>query len=457
MNLIFICADTFRNDHLGCMGNPIVKTPCLDKLASEGVLFENAHAEALPTIPERLVFMTGKFIHPFRSWEPLGADDITIAEHLGKHGWRTGFVADCYHYFKPGCNFHRGFDEWRWIRGQETDKFVCGDVEIDDPFTFLPDNTLDIPGERKHLRKHDSSERIADYLRNTADRGDDESEYFPAQTIGESMKWLERNREAEKFMLWIELFDPHEPFDPPPKYYDMYRNPDYDGPRIMFPWYHSLVADDYTAEQLEDIRALYAGEVSMVDHWIGKLVDKVDELGLREETIVFFTSDHGTLFGERGCVSKTQSVRNTLSRHIANLPLIVSHPNAPKGIRVEQPVWSPDYMPTFCEMLGVDPPETAHGRGFWKVVDGDTSAAREYTITSWPRPPYHYVADADWRFIHNNGKEPDELYRFADDREELRNVAEQHPEVCAMMIARIEQYYEDAARLGPLARDGKPK
>ena len=90
MNLIWICADTFRNDHLGCMGNERVKTPCLDKLAAEGVRFENAYAEGLPTGPERLVHMTGKFVLPFRGWSPLTKEDVTLAEpvsytHLRAH------------------------------------------------------------------------------------------------------------------------------------------------------------------------------------------------------------------------------------------------------------------------------------------------------------------------------------------------------------------------------------
>ncbi len=446
MNLIWICADTFRNDHLGCMGAGMAKPPCLDRLASEGVLFENAHAEALPTGPERLVHMTGKYVLPFRGWSPLTPEDVTLPEYLRAKGWRTALMADTYHLFKPNYNFHRGFDEWRWIRGQENDPYVSAN-KGGDPFAYLPANTREIPLERKH-RSKDYWKPLQQYLNNVADRGEDESQYFPGRTIGESMRWLEENRDAEKFLLWIEMFDPHEPFDPPRKYYEMYADPDYRGAQIITPWFHSVVASDYTPEELANIKALYAGEVSLVDHWVGELMKKVDELGLRETTAIVFTSDHGTLLGERGGVTKDSHIRNSLSQYIANVPLIVRNPQGPKGARVREMVWSPDFMPTCCEMLGIEPPETVHGHGFWKAVGGDSSAAREYTITGWGKR-YQYVADLDWRFVANNGAAPDELYRRADDPRELRDVAVENPAICEKMRGRLERFWEDAKKLKP--------
>jgi len=446
MNLIWICSDTFRNDHLGCMGNDWIQTPCLDRLASESVLFENAYAEGLPTIPERIVHMTGKFVLPFRGWSPLTDADVTLPEYLHEKGFRTALMADLYHIFKPGYNFHRGFDEWRWIRGQESDPYVSAN-KGDDPWKYLPQRSADIPPEHKHAPR-DWLKRLRQYLNNVWDRGVDESRYFPAQTIQESMRWLEDNRDAERFLLWIELFDPHEPWDPPPKYYQLYADPSYQGPHIIGPWYHSMLADEFTPEELRDVRALYAGEVSLVDRWVGELVNKVDELGLNENTIILFTSDHGTMLGERGCVTKAPFLKNTLSQYIANVPLIIRHPGGPRGLRVRDMVWSPDFMPTCCEMLGVDPPPTVHGRGFWRITEGDSSAAREYTITGWGKK-YQYVVDLKWRFVANNGVEPDELYDRETDPLELHNVADEHPDVCEMMRARLQKFWEDARSLEP--------
>jgi len=446
MNLVWICSDTFRNDHLGCIGRKKVATPYLDGLASEGVLFREAYAEGLPTGPERLVHMTGKFTLPFRGWEPLSQNDVTLAEHLQKKGYRTALMSDTYHMFKPNYNYHRGFDEWRWIRGQESDRYISAD-RGENPWKYLPARTREIPLERKHSGGEDFTAPLRQYLRNTADRGEDESEYFPAKTIGEATRWLEDNHDAEKFLLWIELFDPHEPWDPPGKYYDMYRNPDYDGPRIITPWFHSVVAEDYTPQELEDIRALYAGEVSLVDHWVGELVKKIRGLGLDSDTVIIFTSDHGTMLGERGCVTKDTRVKNTLSQYISNVPLIIRHPDGPSG-EVDRNVWSPDFMPTCCELLGEDPPRTVHGKSFWRSVVDHDYKGRECVISGFRRKGLYYIVDDEWRFVINGGDEPDELYHKREDVDETRDVAVKHPEICRLMRERLDNFFRGAQSLG---------
>ena len=125
MNLILICSDTFRADYLGCYGNEWIQTPYLDKLASQGVLFEDAYAEALPTLPARRVMLTGRRCFPFAlypqpddlvrcpGWHPLFAEDVTLSEALREHGYTNAFVTDVYHMMKPGKNFHRGFHSWQ--------------------------------------------------------------------------------------------------------------------------------------------------------------------------------------------------------------------------------------------------------------------------------------------------------------------------------------------------------
>ncbi len=448
VNLIWICSDTFRNDHLGCMGRRNVKTPCLDKLASKGILFKEAYAEGLPTGPERIVHMTGKFTLPFRGWEPLGSEDITMAEHLRGMGFRTALMSDTYHMFKPNYNFHRGFDEWRWIRGQESDPYVSA-RRGDDAWSYLPARTQDIPLERKHASREDFTAALRQYLHNVADRGEDESEYFPARTVGEGIRWLEDNQDADRFLLWMELFDPHEPWDPPEKYYRMYSNPEYRGPKIIAPWFHSILAEDYTDEELKHVRALYAGEVSLVDHWVGELVDKVHRLGLDDETAILFTSDHGTMLGERGCVTKDTKIKNTMSQYIANVPLIIGHPDGPRGVELDQCVWSPDFLPTCCEILGVDPPPSVHGRSFWNLVEDRGADGRDYIVSGFRRREYYYVVDDEWRFVSNARSAPDELYRKETDPDEVQNLASQHPEVCEMMRDHLGSFFREAASLNP--------
>ena len=147
-NLIFIVADTFRAYHLRCYGSERVKTPALDRLAAESVMFTNAYADGLPTIPCRRVYHAGKSIIPMRKhggWIPLQEGRTTLAQVLGKNGFRTGFIADTYHYFKPNMNFHTGFDSWQWIRGQESDRWRSGPREQFDPKKLMPGTKIIIP------------------------------------------------------------------------------------------------------------------------------------------------------------------------------------------------------------------------------------------------------------------------------------------------------------------------
>ena len=155
LNLVVIIADTFRSDHLGCYGNTRVRTPCLDTLAREGVLFTNCYADGLPTIPERRVFFTGKSIIPMEvhgGWTPLRRNDVTLPAVLKQNGYTTAFVADTYHYFKANMNFHSDFDSWEWIRGQETDKWKSGPKQQFDPKKHMPDHLWNTggPGGRNY-------------------------------------------------------------------------------------------------------------------------------------------------------------------------------------------------------------------------------------------------------------------------------------------------------------------
>src|ERR1041384_5520495 len=131
MNLIVICLDSFRQDHVGFYHGgagpfadvPPCRTPNLDAFAAEAVAFEHVYPCGMPTIPIRMELMTGQFSLPYRPWQPLAASDITAAELLRKEGYVCGLISDTYHYRAPGMNYHRGFNAFEWIRGQEYDAY----------------------------------------------------------------------------------------------------------------------------------------------------------------------------------------------------------------------------------------------------------------------------------------------------------------------------------------------
>ena len=429
LNLVVIIADTFRADHLGCYGNDWIKTPNFDRLAREGVVFTNCYADGLPTIPERRVLFTGKSIVPMEvhgGWTPLRDEDISLPEVLKEHGFRTAFIADTFHYFKPKMNFHRGFDSWQWIRGQETDLWQSGPEEKFDPKKHMPE----------HLWNENYDRQMRQYLMNTQDiRG--EEDYFCARSFRTAMTWLERNRNTSPFMLWIDTFDPHEPWDAPERFQKMYCD-QYPCERFLFGY--GVRNEDIRDEDLPAIRGLYAAEVSFVDMWFGRLLTRMEELGLMEDTLILFSTDHGTHLGEEGYVQKAPP--GPLNSFVAQLPLIVRHPDtAYAGRRVDELVSSIDCMPTLLELLSIEDRPEMDGENAWALVTGESDTIHERVFTQFG--PFAAVRDRTWHYFqHTKGEKSDTvpcLYDLEDDPGERHNVVDQHPEVVREMRGYLEK------------------
>ncbi|MCH8290818.1 sulfatase [Candidatus Poribacteria bacterium] len=425
LNLIVIVCDTWRADHFGCYGSTRIKTPNLDKFAQESTLFTNAYADGLPTIPARRVYHTGKSILPDARWKPLANDDITLAEVLKNHDFTTGFIVDTYHHFKPDYNFHKGYDSWQWIRGQETDLWKSGPREEFNPRDHMPD----------HLWNEGYDNNMRQYLMNTQHRKG-EGDYFCARTCRAAVEWLEQNmNNRNPFMLWMDMFDPHEPWDAPPRFQKMYRD-EYPYERYLFGY--GVRAADVRPEDLPVIRDLYAAEVTFSDYCIGQFLEGVVQLGLMDNTVIVFTSDHGTHLGEQGCVQKTPALLNSA---VAQLPLIIKHPDAQfAGKRIDALVSATDYMPTFLGLLGIDDYQGADGTNVWKVAEGEVSSVHDRLFTVFGR--FGAVRDNEWHYFQHikgddKGKGPC-LYDLKNDPEEKRNVIKEHPQVAAQMRKQME-------------------
>ena len=446
MNLLVLVADTFRADYLGCYGNGWVKTPRLDQLAAEGVRFQDCYAEGLPTLPDRRVLYTGRRVFPFQivkqksdmvaslpGWHPLFYDDVTLAEWLSERGFTTGLVSDVYHQFKPGKNFHRGFHSWQWIRGQEADPVVPT------PKADMDVSNHCLPNANERLRA-----LTAQYLNNRSWWKGDE-DHYAAQVMRAAAQWLkDHGRKKQPWMLWVESFDPHEPWDAPKEFVDMYC-PNYSGRELTFaPGLVSAVS----AGEFRRIKAHYAGECSHADKWCGRVLDTLDELGLRDDTVVVFTSDHGCMMGEQGQIHKGE---DRLRIQVTRTPLIIRHPDkALAGKTVAGFVQHHDLMPTLLRQLGQPIPERCNGEDFWPLVTGArTGGLRDTVINGFGR--YASVRTAAWNYqaAWFNRDAPNtrkrELYDRRSDPEELVNVIEKHSDVAREMDARLVKVLKDAA------------
>ena len=438
MNLIVICTDTWRYDYLGCYGNGWVETPNLDRLASEGVVFDHFYAEALPTLPCRTVFYTGRHLWPGWEVHEHGGDHLsyqpgwhqipeaypTLAEVLAEAGYTTALVSDLYHQFKPTGNWHRGFLSWQWVRGQEQDRYVTGPRDAVDLSPYMREGTY----QRRRFQG------LEQYLLNQLDRRAEE-DYLCARVLRAGADWLRQNARNRPFMLWCECFDPHEPWDPPKAYADRYC-PNYDGPEFISP---PGEVSQVSNSELDRIRALYAGECTLVDAWIGHLFAAMDDLGLWDDSAVVFTTDHGTNLGERGLIRKRPW---TLESQEARLPLIVRRPDgAFVGRRTDALLHAPDLAPSLLRLLGQGIPPGMTGSDFWPVVEGKAGALHEEVVTAYG--PYAALRNREWVYTARYAAEgmgraeemPSRLCRVAD---ELRDVSAAHLDVAADMAARMQ-------------------
>jgi len=423
MNIIQIVSDTFRRDFLGCYGNNWIHTEHLDKFARDSVIFDRAYIASFPTIPHRHDLFTGRYTFTYSTWAPLPKDEVILSQLLRQAGYVTMLIVDTYHMIRDAHYFDRGFDGWWWIRGQEHDRYMTNPPEVSEE-------------RQKALGRQ--------YLQNVSLRRFEE-DYFVAQTMTSAIKWLELNYDQhEKFFLHIDTFDPHEPWDPPRWYVEMY-NPEWKGGDVpggaYIPGIERPAASELTEEQLNHLRALYAGEVTMVDRWIGRLLQKIDDLGLLEDTAIIFTTDHGTYIGEHNYVGK----RPRLYEEVAHIPLIIRLPDslgAPSGRR-DEIVQSPDIMPTILELAGVNIPPTVQGRSFLSVIRGE-SEGRDFAVSSASLagqrlPDWITVTSKRWALLASQAGSgiKSELYDLSRDPGETRNLIEEESEVADELRSKM--------------------
>jgi len=441
VNVIVICLDTFRADLLE-EGSPVgeAKTPNLDRFRSQSFRFDRAFGEGQPTLQMRRAFFTGRRSSPWRfnfdrrghwhhaaGWHKIPPDQDTLAEVLLSRGYLTGLVADTYHMFKPTMNYTRGFATYEFIRGQESDNWRCGRLsEVRDAV-------------QRHIRGSELQPRhstLVQYLLNMRDRKS-EDEYLCARVFRAACQWLRDNAENRPFFLWVDSFDPHEPWDPPARYADEYAPAC--GRDFIMPG--ELWADaEPTEDELQRTRALYLGEASFVDRWVGALLDTVEELKLTDDTLVIVTCDHGTQCLDHGGFGKGTP---PLYAHDTRVLWMMRGPDIPVG-RSQAFVQSHDLMPTVLDCLDIAAP--ADGQSVLPVLRGDVTSIRDHAVIGWagwsegPARGRASVRDEGWNYsVSTGGGELDEkLFNLQTDPAENTDVAADHPDVLAAQRARIE-------------------
>ncbi len=447
-NVVVVVCDTFRRDHVGAYGNATIRTPNLDALARESVVFDQHLVSSFPTMPARADILTGRFSYTFMGWEPLPLGLRTLPGILSGQGYVTMGVVDTPFFIRCAYGYDRGFDDFVWVRGQGDDTR---------------------PHERADARLTWRSE----------------SDRLVARTMTAAEEWLERHYK-ERFFLYVDAWDPHEPWDAPEYYTALYK-PDYDG-RQLYPSYGKWRDAGLTEDDVETAHATYCGEVTMVDRWLGHLLDKLDVLGLTDRTVVLFTSDHGFFFGEHGYFGKAEWFHDPdakvtadadvpewlpeswlltvgwspLYQELTRIPLLVRAPGVEAGRR-RALTTAPDLAPTVLDLAGIEPPSEMQGASFAPALRGATAEHRPFVVSSWPlyfgegemttaidsRPRriatyMPLTITTETRSVIMGGPaEPPELYDLAADPGETENVwgenAAEGAALCEQAVSFLEE------------------
>jgi arylsulfatase A-like enzyme len=266
----------------------------------------------------------------------------------------------------------------------------------------------------------------------------------------------------------VDTFDPHEPWDAPQWYVQMY-DAGYGGQVVDYPLYAPV---GFLSEaELRHVRALYAAEVTLVDRWVGRLLEKVRDMALLEDTLVLLTTDHGFLHGEHGIMGKSLIEGRRMDyvplyEEINHIPLIASLPGA-DGAVSEALVQPMDLMPTMLELAGVDAPETVQGRSFAGVLRGERDGHREFAVSSpyvggqpvpatvtmdrwsavfWPEPEEgeaevdRAVDGYEKQWAEFTVKEP-RLFDLRDDPAQETDLSADRPEVMADLHGRLMDFW----------------
>jgi iduronate 2-sulfatase len=416
LNVLFIAVDDMNND-LACYGSPLVKSPNIDRLAARGVKFDRAYCQYPLCSPSRSSLMTGlrpdttrvfDLQYHFRQGLP---DVVTLPQMFSKAGYYVARVGKIYHYGNPGDIGTNGLDDkasWQERFNPAGRDRTALELDV---MNYTPGRGL--------------GSAMAFY----SDKQGTDAQHTDGKVAAQTIQLLEKHKD-QPFFIAAGFYKPHCPWITPSHYFDLYSMDQIHLPPIgpstqteypalalasTQPWPYFGV----TPEQARECKRAYYAAISFVDAQIGKLIDAVDRLGLTDNTVIVFWSDHGYHLGEHGLWFK-QSCFEEASR----VPLIFCVPNGLKGKSAKGLVELVDLYPTLADLTGLTPPSNLEGRSLEPLLK-DPDAKWDYpAYTQVSRGPGHSVRTDRWRFTQwANGNRGTELYDHQSDPHELHNLA----------------------------------
>ena len=419
LNVLFIAVDDMNND-LGCYGHPLVKSPNIDYLASKGIAFSNSYCQFPLSSPSRSSLLTGlrpdktrvfDLRYHFRQDIP---DVVTLPQLFIKNGYYVARVGKMYHYGNPGDIGTNGLDDKAsWMERINPSGLDKTSLELD-------------------IINYTSKRGLGSAMAFLSDGKGKDVEHTDGKVATEAIKLLEKHKN-EPFFIAAGFYKPHCPWITPGKYFDMYKLEEMSLPKISTetpndypglalastkPWPYFGISSD----QARECKLAYFAAISFVDAQIGRLLDALDSLGLSDNTIVVFWSDHGYHLGEHGLWFKQSCFEES-----AKSPLIISVPGVKSAGKIcNRTVELIDIYPTLAELIGLTPPDNIQGYSLFPLLKNPEAAWKHPAFTQVQRgnTPGHSVRTEEWRYTEwGFGKMGEELYNEEADPRELYNLA----------------------------------
>lgn len=375
-NVILIMTDQMRGDALSCLRSPNARTPNLDKMAEEGVIFENAFCNNPVCVPSRISTFTGLYPHQHGALNNTGPFlntlENTLFDLFRKQGYKTGFIGKN-HMVKTGDS--------------ELKKYL-------DYYKFL---------DRESFRKY--SKFVTPFWH--CDTYEPSEKCYTTTHTDDSIEFI--NKADQPFFLYLSYFDPHPPYMAPSEYTSRFSSKDMKIPEYIAAkdlskrldeFYRGMKLDEIKDSDLTETFRYYYASITYIDDMVGRVINNLKQNGILDNTIVIFSSDHGDFMGEHRMVRKGIFHYDSL----LHVPMIWYAPGLiKKRFRVRNLAQSVDFFPTIANFLNLEIPKSLPGRSLKPILEGQSRIDENHTIFASGR--FGEVPG----YILNNGKIPEKL------------------------------------------------
>lgn len=420
-NIVLILADDLGPWALGCAGNHEVRTPHLDRLAATGIRFENFFCTSPVCSPARATLMTGRIPsqHGVHDWIREGnmgegaqsylQGQTTYVELLAEHGYVCGLSGKWH--LGDSMTKPKGFTHW-FVHQQGGGPYY---------------NAPMIRDGKPYLEPRYITEVITD----------------------DALAFIEKYSGKENpFYLSVHYTAPHSPWidNHPKEFVELYEDCPFETCPQEEPHPWRIKSEPWGNDVRANLMGYFAA-ITAMDHHIGRIIQKIEELGIREDTLIIFMSDNGFSCGQHGFWGKGNGTfPQNMYDHSIKVPAIFSHPGViPQNLVSQAMVSGYDFMPTLLEYacISYDAEEKLPGTSFLPVLQGDETIEREKIVVFDEYGPVRMIRSADWKYVHRYPYGPNELYDLKRDPEERMNLVNdpQYQNQIREMKAQLDEWF----------------